>query len=195
MWVECLQRHTNLHVCVYVRAWACIHLQARGKRSKFEGGAPQPLHKRSCSEWTMCTELHSRDWADRVFSLFGKVGYMCVCLDARICVNWLCHSDENGVHRRTKWYVFACLLLVCVYACVWRCWVAFSQCLLMCEMWPYWAVKNSSSTCSTNRKTLLYGPDEGHKLKSIGLTIKLCLFPLSMHLGSMWSKTPILLPY
>lgn len=104
------------NMCVHV--CACILLQARGKTSKFEVVAPQPLHKKSCSEWTMCTGLHRRDWADRVFSLLGKEGYMCVCLETRTCGNWLLCSDENGVHRRTKWYVSACLLLLCVCTCV-----------------------------------------------------------------------------
>lgn len=119
-----------VHVC------ACIRLQARGKTSKFEGGAQQPLHKRSCSERTMCTELHSRDW---VFSLLGKVGYMCICLETHAHVNWLLCSDENGMHRRTKWYLFCMLSFrVCMHVEVLGC---FSQCLLMCEICPCWTVK------------------------------------------------------
>lgn len=129
MCAECLKKHTNIQICVYTFAHAYVFkpearrviLRAVHSSPYIRGAAQSEQCVLSCiagTEFSVCWEK----WAT------------CVSV-------WPLCSDENGVHRRTEWYVF-CMLSFCVLGCF------FS---VFAYVWDV-SMLDSQTSCSTCSK-------------------------------------------
>lgn len=135
MCAECLKKHTNIQISVYTFAHAYVFkpearrvsLRAVHSSPYIRGAAQSEQCVLSCiagTEFSVCWEK----WATCV-SVWRRIH---VWIGRSAQMRMECTEEQSGI-------CFACFLFVCV--CTWKCWVAFSQCLLMCEMCPCWTVK------------------------------------------------------